>query len=405
MPKSNPHKLPIPLFIAKNIEKIRKEDERGLLYFLEYDTNYYRLEKYLDKMTAPACSTFTVNDRDGNRLLCRNYDFSHYRFNNKTTPDEITGLDIVVYCKNRKAKYKSIGVVDGFWLDFAKGRYFEGALTDGSTDISRLAMAPLVIMDGANEAGLGVSIMHLPTENDWRPIEYREPDSLSDKEKETAVILEAPGEEPKRLDYQIQNGAIAINTADKKAWTAYKDFAAWQKEKGKAWKADKNSSTHQREPGKKEIYHPVLMRRMLDFCANVDEAIEMARSYNVKSPLPDNDYHILLADKGGRTVILEWVDNRLNVQDLVHCTNYYKTRPDGYGYGQDRDEIAAGLIEESGGVMSREEAMTALARVAQDCRCGKFVGFTQWSNVYNLSDNSMTLAIFNDYGHIYEYKI
>lgn len=385
--KKNPRKRILPFGIGRAIDSIRKEDERGLLYFMDYRADYYKLEKYTALLTNSGCSTFLAKCEEDKYLLGRNYDFSHYRYNKKGDPEDITSLIIVVRTSNPKAKYKTLGVVDGFWLDFAKGGFFEGIPSDGVTDMTRLGMAPFVIMDGINEAGLVTSIMHLPTENEWAEVEYKAPEDLNDEEKEIAIIYGQSGQKPDRFDIKVKNNALAINTADRLTW-----------------KANKNLSVDQHEEGKPTTLHPILMRKMLDFCKDVDEAVEMARSFNMKSPLPDNDYHIMVADKTGNSVILEWIDNELNVIETNHGTNFYLGREDHFGYGQDRDQVVEETLSGKN-VLSEKEVLDLLEEVSQNPFKKKYVGFTQWSGIYDLNNASLNLAIFLDYGKTYRYKI
>jgi len=384
--KKNPRKFLLPPGIGRAIDGIRKEDERGLLYFMDYRANYYKLEKYTAMLTKSGCSTFLAKGAGGGYMLGRNYDFSHYRNNVKGEPKDITGLIIVVRTKNPKAKYRTLGVVDGFWLDNARGTFFEGVPSDGSTDMTKLAMVPFIIMDGVNEAGLATSIMHLPTENEWRETEYREPEGLTDKEKETAIICGESGTRPDRYDVKVKSGALMINTADRLTWQAYKDFAV-----------------NQQEEGKPVTLHPILMRKMLDFCGNVEEAVAMAKTYNMKSPLPDNDYHIMLADRSGRSVILEWIGNELKVIEADHGTNFYLGTEDHYGYGQDRYEILERVMGEKKS-FTGGEVMGLLGEVAQDPFRKRFTGYTQWSAVYDLAKASLKLSVDLHYEKQYEYK-
>jgi len=384
---ANPRKRLLPWGIGKAIDSIKKIDDRGLLYFMDYKANYYKLEKYTAMIanSKPGCSTFVSKNDNNEYILGRNYDFNHYRYNKKGEDKDITGLILVVKTSNTKAKYKTLGVIDGFWLDNAKGSFFEGVPSDGKTDMTRLAMAPFIIMDGINEVGLATSIMHLPTENKWDEIEYREVESLSEDEKKIAIIYEEKGLVPDRYDYKVKNNALCINTKDHKTW-----------------KADKNLAVNQKDPNKKSILHPILMRRMLDYCKNVDEAIELAKSFNLKSPLPDNDYHIMLADKSGKSVILEWVNNEMKIVNTTFGTNFYLSREDHYGYGLDRYDVLKDSLKET---MSEDEVMKLCEKVSQNPFKKQYVGFTEWSSVYNLNKNTMKLAIFLDYEKQYEYKI
>ena len=385
--KANPRKRPLPLGIGRCIDGIKKQDQRGLLYFMDCRADYYKLEKYVDLIATPGCSSFLAKS-GSSFLLGRNYDFCHYKFNEKTLPKDSTGLIIVIKASNPKAKYKSLGIADGFWLDFDKGRYFEGAPSDGKTDMTRLGMAPFVIMDGVNEAGLAASIMHLPTENEWTEIEYRSPDSLDEKEKATAIIYDRPGFRPQRLDSKVKNGALAINTADRLCWRANKNFAVCQN-----------------EPGKKSIFHPVLMRKMLDFCADVGEAVELAKAFNVRSPLPDNDYHIMLCDSSGSSVMLEWVNNELRVVPADHGTNFYLSRPDHYGYGYDRDGILNAALLSSPEGMNPARVMQTLEAAAQNPFKNPEAALTQWSAVYDLEKKSLLLSVFLDYENLYSFEL
>lgn len=385
---ANPRRFLLPLGVGRALDKIKKVDKRGLLYYMDYKADYYKLEKYVNLVAKPGCSTFLTKSLDGEQLFARNYDICHWRFNNRTTVDEITGLIVVVRCSSKKAKYKSLGVVDGFWLDVGKGRYFEGCLSDKKTDVTIMAVAPFAIMDGINDQGLAVSIMHLPTENEWTETDYIDFESLDAEGKANAKVMTNPSETPLRLDSTVKKGAVAINTSDRRSWAV-----------------NKNLSVHQNDPGKKTMMHPVLMRRMLDFCKDVDEAVELAKSVNVVSPLPDNDYHIMVSDRSGKSVVLEWIDNKLTVLDAQYCANFYLARDDHYGYGYERYDVMKACLNKYKNGMSEELAMRALQLASQNNLEGSDVSLTQWSSLYNLHKGTMKLTVFADYSKTYNYKI
>lgn len=385
---ANPRRFLLPPGIGRALDKIKKLDDRGFLYYMEYKADYYKLEKYVDLITKPACTSFVTKALDGDTLFARNYDFCHWKYNRRGEPKDITGLAIVVHCTNKKAKYRSLGVVDAFWLDVNKGRFFEGTLSDKKTDITLMGAAPFAIMDGINDQGLAVSIMHLPTENQWQETDYIDFNTLTDEERRLAKLYDKPGEVPPRLDYTVKKGAVAINTADHKSWRVNKNFAVAQN-----------------NPCKRTLIHPVLMRKMLDFCANVDEAVELAKSVNVKSPMPDNDYHIMVCDKTGKAVVLEWVSNKLNIIETDRCTNYYLTREDHYGYGYERFDIVSACLKKYKKGMSPELAMRTLQLASQNVIEGSDVSMTQWSSLYDLDRGTLKLSLLADYSKYYEFKI
>lgn len=384
----NPHKVPFVGRFSESMKSLRREDERGLLYHMDYTADYYKLLPALNMVVNAGCSTFVTKNMQGETIMGRNFDLRHFRNNEETAVTDMTGLIVAVHTACPKAKYKSVAITDAFWLDAKGGSFYEGVLDDGKKDISMALMLPFLCMDGVNEAGLAVSIMHLPTENRWDETEYVEYESLTPVEKRSAMLLTEPGQVPEKLFYKAKVGSYAINSADKKAWKAYKDFGAWQQEKGK-----------------KTVLQPILMRMMLDSCETVDEAINLAKTVNVKSPVRDHDYHVLVADARGRSVILEWINNELRWEDAPHAANFHLCREDRYGYGYERDAILTAAMAKYTKGMPETTAMRTLAVAAQDCRDDSDVGFTQWSAVYNLEQHSVKLCIHMDYDKTYEYRV
>lgn len=388
MKMTNPHKMPFIGQFAKSVASLCREDEKGLLYHMDYSADYYKLLPALDIAAKSGCSTFVTRTVDGDPIMARNFDYRHFRNNVETTEDEITGLQVVVHCSNPKAKYRSLGIADAYWLGLRNGTFYEGVLDDGKTDISMALFLPFLCMDGMNEKGLAVSIMYLPTENRWDETEYVEAESLTAAQKRTAVILNEPGAEPSALEPRTQSGSYAINTADRRAWKAYKNFAL-----------------HQKEKGKKTVLHPVLMRMMLDSCETVEEAITLALSVNVKSVVRDADYHILVTDANGRTVILEWIDRKLVCCDTCHGANFYVGREDRFGYGYDRDELMKASMSKYSQGMPENVAMHTLAVASQNTRDGSGQSFTQWSAVYNLKRQTLKLCVHMNYDKVFQYEL
>lgn len=146
---------------------ITRIDENGALYYLDY-TYDYRLDDVLEAdiknvldllsyadgrlitdvqqiiaaITAH-CSTFTVTD-GGHNYFCRNFD---------TKNSNIAALFIHTAPKDG---YESVSLADVGSLGLSIG-----SADDGKTDVSLVALAPLLAVDGMNEKGLAVSAMVL----------------------------------------------------------------------------------------------------------------------------------------------------------------------------------------------------------------------------------------------------
>ncbi|MBQ2078255.1 MAG: hypothetical protein II459_01375, partial [Erysipelotrichaceae bacterium] len=149
------------------VESIRRVDEEGYLYEMEAAYDYYDLPEAFKAYISAGCSCFVTKSLDDDILFCRNYDFSHYPNNDKG--QQRTGLNVVVKSKNPKARYKSLGVSDAYWLDFRNGSFYKGLADDGKSDVSPFVLCPMISMDGMNEKGLALAILALGVRADWTP--------------------------------------------------------------------------------------------------------------------------------------------------------------------------------------------------------------------------------------------
>jgi len=84
---------------------------------------------------------------------------------------------------------------------------------------------------------------------------------------------------------------------------------------------DKTVATDQ-DTDKPDFTSTTLLRMILDYADDVDEAVEIARSYDLHDSA-GTSYHYMVADASGRSVILEWVgsddagDNDGSARELV----------------------------------------------------------------------------------------
>lgn len=88
----------------------------------------------------------------------------------------------------------------------------------------------------------------------------------------------------------------------------------------------------------------MLVRYMLDYCANIDEVIELVNTRNIcmaKSERLLEEFHYMVSDSTGRTIILEFKDNKpVIIEDNV-MTNFKLCGNTGkdYGAGYERYDI------------------------------------------------------------------
>jgi len=382
----NPHVLLKDEKHIKAVENIKRIDEKGYLYYMEYDYDYYELAPLLEKLAFNAgCSTFVAKNPDNEYLMYRNYDFRHRLNNDKNNP--YTGLNVVCKVNNPKAKYKSIGVADAFWLDSKKGNLVAGVCEDGTTDLSAFAMLPFLTVDGVNSAGLAVSVMALAVKADWKEIDYATYQEKINPEKAN-YQLEKAGELPDIWAKKCDIGSIAYNDIDQKAWICEKAIGGSNIE------------------GRKTVMHTVLMRMMLDNCANVDEAIAIANTVNVTATIPGTDMHVLVTDSSGNCKVLEWVDNKMNVVDSYHSTNFRFSADDMFHGECPRDNILKAALQRTEKVgMKQEYGELAMRLASQDPEVFGEGSVTLFSCVYNLPQKTLKVFSFHDFSKAYNFSL
>ncbi|MBQ8165383.1 MAG: linear amide C-N hydrolase [Clostridia bacterium] len=173
---------------------------------------------------------------------------------------------------------------------------------------------------------------------------------------------------------------------------------------------------------KPDFTSTTLLRLILDYADNVEEAVEIASSYDLHDSAKTS-YHYMVADASGRSVILEWIagtdstdndggkrklkvtynDNDSHLGELEGSTDYqvitnFIIEP-GYYEGSaaedkkgfDRYEKIYEELSKTNGIVNNEEAaMDILAAVGRRTwKNDDGNGCTVHSVVYNLTDKTM----------------
>jgi len=131
------------------------------------------------------------------------------------------------------------------------------------------------------------------------------------------------------------------------------------------------------------------IRLVLDKAANVDEAVELLRQYNIYFS-GDVDCHFLIADASGRSVLVEYFDNDICVteteEDYQIASNFiaYNDLNIGDGFTEfDRYDAVKNEIIANDGRLSKEKAIRLLAQVGIE---DEGIDKLQWTCIYNLTD-------------------
>ncbi len=166
--------------------------------------------------------------------------------------------------------------------------------------------------------------------------------------------------------------------------------------------------------GKKPITTPVAIRAILDKCQNVEEALTLLKSYDMRDLLCVN-YHYHIADADGNSAIVEYVNNKMyiirqkNKDENQQLTNFFLTQggDNRKEMGRDRYHRIKDKLKECDYHITEEAAMALL----QNCTLHyhhKYLPhmvITVWSSVYNLTDRTMQMCAGMNYKDKYQFSL
>ena len=170
------------------------------------------------------------------------------------------------------------------------------------------------------------------------------------------------------------------------------------------------------DTGKTPVMTTLAIRLLLDRAANVEEAIGILDSIDMRSS-GKIGYHFQLADRSGDSAIVEYIDNKMvvirkNPEDISFClTNFTLSADEKNGTGKERFDIMQDRLQEKGSVMTSKEAMELLGAAQMDGHKYYEPGhmyydsMTQWSVVYDLSKCTMAVTVKSDLEKIYDFSI
>lgn len=200
-------------------------------------------------------------------------------------------------------------------------------------------------------------------------------------------------------------------------------------------------ATDQKDASKKNITSTTMQRMILDYCATVDEAVEMIKNFNLHDSAKSS-FHYMIADANGKSAILEWIpengtdltDNDGSARRLSVIYNddptYDELRNDGFKYqwitnfivtdhddyyegdnnakpGWDRYERIYERLKETDGVLKDEKAAMDILKEVGRRTWNPGHAITVHSVVYNLTDKTVRWVAnenYDDFSKTYIYS-
>ncbi|MHC4203114.1 MAG: linear amide C-N hydrolase [Planctomycetota bacterium] len=151
------------------------------------------------------------------------------------------------------------------------------------------------------------------------------------------------------------------------------------------------------DPNKPTLLNSQIVRLVLDYAKDVDEALNLIQQYNID--FADVSVHFHIADVSGNSAIVEYLDDGISIirdeKNWQVSTNYLFSeaiKPNCWRY----KKASESLTREQGDI-TNEQAMNILQGTSMD--------HTTWSVVYNLSTGGINLAMGKDYDQVHTFKL
>ena len=154
--------------------------------------------------------------------------------------------------------------------------------------------------------------------------------------------------------------------------------------------AGDDAQTHQ-DSGKPALTTTSAICYLLKNAATVDEALDLLRGIDMHSDI-GAAHHYAISDASGRSVVVEYVDNQMEVVESPAVTNHYLCESKlnvGLIEGDRRYEFLCRQFDDAGGIMDKRQLTEAIATVSQPQREGSFLG-TAWTLVMDLTHPAVT---------------
>ncbi len=193
------------------------------------------------------------------------------------------------------------------------------------------------------------------------------------------------------------------------------------------------TAVFQTEEGKESDIITGLLRQILDNCASVDEAVELAGNRNLVNTF-GADFHLFVTDDTGKSAVFEWRYNTLVVTYTDMITNFYVAYEDaedcyydeglkeafippennpgnykfGYGHGYERFKTILAYKAENaadGALKMSNGEITELLRAVSQEYTGELTSLTQYSAIYDNTHRCVDICVYPDYSTVYHYDV
>ena len=166
-----------------------------------------------------------------------------------------------------------------------------------------------------------------------------------------------------------------------------------------------DSATISQNTERPDITTTTAIRLLLDKAANVDEALLLLQQYDLHASM-GMMVHFALADKQGRSVAVEYIDNSMVVIETPILTNFYLAEGEKQGIGTAQSHERYQILTHALGQkepITMETIRDILDSVSKD-NFNEFES-TEWSIVFNLNSRIAHYYHQEDYSKAYTFSL
>ncbi len=166
-----------------------------------------------------------------------------------------------------------------------------------------------------------------------------------------------------------------------------------------------DSATISQNTEKPDITTTTAIRLLLNKAADVDEALELLRQYDMHASMGLMT-HLAVSDNSGKSVVVEYIDNEMKVVETPVVTNFYLAEGEKHGIGtaqsHERYDILMNALKENP-TMDMNDVRDALSSVSKK-NFGEFES-TEWSIVFDQSTGEVHYYHRENYDKRYTFSI
>ena len=161
----------------------------------------------------------------------------------------------------------------------------------------------------------------------------------------------------------------------------------------------------EQDTGKPDLTTTTAVRLLLDKAANVDEAIQLLKQYDMHSSA-GMMLHFSLTDQSGKSVVVEYVNNEMAVVETPVVTNFYLAEGEKYGIGSAQSHTRYDMLMECMNEqpeMDMESVKRAMSSVSKN-NFGEFES-TEWTIVYSQDNGEIRYYHRENYDDYYSFFV